>query len=329
MSARSFALAVIESSYGTAKTTPVAGTDSTYLRLSGDTNPDVRFKPKLGKIPYGGGVAVNALTYADTYELTGKLKTELYPSQAAILLPWCMVPVNTGRTTPWATTDTPGVMPVGDLASMSLYHAIQRADATYLRKQNAGMKVHTWKLSASRDNPVWTLELDLVGIKEIGNAIDASTDPDVTAFPAPTEAAYPNNPFLFSQSALTIGGARTAIESITITGTNKMDPRPYEKRYLTLDRYLGRDVTLEAELLYKASPDDRATFKAVTSVTASLVLTNGSNSVTINLNSANFFDDVTDQLPNEKTYDQTVKLATNWDATALTGAGADLTLTVV
>lgn len=314
---------VIESSYGTMKASPVAGTDSFYIRLSEANSFSMRPKPKQFQVPYGGGDATPALLGSAETEVMGNLKTLLYPAQASILMGWCAGKINTGQTSPWTTTEI-----AGDLPSVSLYHAIQRSDGTYKRKRYAGCKVSSWKLTASRDSQVVSLDIGIRAQKVVGNAADASADPDATAFPFPAETAYPSNPFLFQHSSGNLkiansGTARVGYESVGIDVTNKLDGRAYESRFLQLCRFKGRDSKLTAKLLLRATPDDRAAYEAITTQATSLKFDNGTNSLLIDFKGTNFFTGNDDDLPLDKMYEQGLTLQNLFEQ----ATGADITYT--
>src|SRR3954471_13363187 len=118
MSAREFLWIVKESALGTVMTSPVAGTDSIYIRLIDGNSFGMVAEPVIEEIPYGGGYAVTAEAVSDHYACKGQLKTKLYPSQAPLLLPWAVTRINDDQDAPWETTE-----PAGDLASCSVYHA--------------------------------------------------------------------------------------------------------------------------------------------------------------------------------------------------------------
>src|SRR6185312_4822077 len=192
---------VQETAYQTTNVAPVAGTSSIYIRLM-DSN---RFTPRpqrdLKPFMYGGGVAIRHYTASDKFTVTGRLSLELCGSQAAFLLAWAGTRINAGRTLPWTTTDASGVMPVGDLASCSIYHAITRSDGTIKRRKYRGMKVHSWSLSTSDEAQLVMLDLDLQGATVEGNPFDGSSDPDATVFPQPVETAWPTDPYLFTHTS--------------------------------------------------------------------------------------------------------------------------------
>lgn len=313
MAAREFLMIVIESAYKTAKTTPAAGTEAIYIRLDGSNSFAMRPKPIQTQVAYGGGVAINAFTVSDQIECKGQLQTKLYASQAKFLLDWAATRINTGQTAPWTTTE-----PAGDLASCSVYHAIMRSDGTYKRRLYKGVKVNSGSVEISRDGKIATLSLELQASTPEGNAFDSSTDPNSTIFPAPAETAYPTDPYLFIHTAgnFTLGSSRTQFSSFKVAWTNAMDPRWFEFRFVNIHRFLGRSSTLEAELYYKPSPDDRASFEGLTAQSLSLEMDNGVKSTTFTFNAQNVIQDLDDDLPIDKVYSQKIVVANYWDPSA-------------
>ena len=317
--AREFLYIVQESAYGTPVGSPVVGTSSIYIRLDGGNAFSMVGDPIFYDIAYGGGLAVNAITGSDQAECVGNLTTKLYGSQAVFLSNWFAQRINTGQTSPWTTTE-----PAGDLASCSVYHGVARSDGTVKRIQYAGVKVYSWKIDCSRDSKVATLSLGLRGQKWNGNGYDASSDPNSSVFPAPTDTQLPTDPFRFIDLAgnFTIGSSRSQFSSISLSCTNAMDARWFENRFLSVCRWLGRKTTLDASLFYKPTPDDLTDYQNVTVKSASVAFNNGTNSLTINMNGANYFRKITKKLDVDKVYELPVNVTNNWD----NSAGADLTV---
>jgi hypothetical protein len=275
--------------------------------------------PIFYDIAYGGGVATNAITGSDQAECTGQLTTKFYGSQAVFLSNWFAQPVNSGQTSPWTTTE-----PAGDLASCSVYHAVQRSDGTYKRVRFAGVKVYSWKIDCSRESKVASLTLGLRGQKWVGNDYESSSDPNSTEFPAPTDAQLPSDPFRFIDLAgnFTIGASRTQFSSVSLSCTNTMDARWFENRFLSVCRFLGRKTTLDASLFYKPSPDDLSDYQNVAAKSVGVAFNNGTNSLTVDFNDANYFRKITKKLDVDKVYEIPVNITNNWDASA----GTDLTV---
>jgi hypothetical protein len=324
MAAREFLWIVKESALGTVMSTPVAGTDSMYIRLADGNAFSMVAEPIIEEIAYGGGFAVCAEAISDHYSCKGVLKTKLYPSQAAMLLGWWITRINSGQTAPWVTTE-----PAGDLASCSVYHAVRDSTGTYKRTRFAGVKVDGGQVSVSRKANSATLTLNLTASRSYGNAMDASADPDATEFPAPAESAYPTNPYTFRHTSglLKIASTRTQYESLDIKVDNVLDPQWFETAYLTALPCLGRKSSLDANLYFKLSPDDRASYEAITAQDTEVTFSNGTNTCKIDFNGKNHITKLPYELPLNTIFMQKLSLMNRWDPAVAAGAGGDVFVT--
>src|SRR5262249_34384701 len=160
---REYLLIVKESALNTPMASPVAGTDSIYIRLIEGNAFQMYAKPIIEKIPYGGGYAVTSEAISDHYSVEGSLRTKLYPTQAQLLLDWATTRINSGQTFPWTTTELPG-----DLASCTVYHAVRQSTGAYNLKQFSGVKVTNCRIEVSRDGTSAVLSLGLMGSKQVG-----------------------------------------------------------------------------------------------------------------------------------------------------------------
>lgn len=328
--AREYVRFVIESSYGTPKSTPVVGTDAFYARLHDSDIFSGQMNPVLLDIPYGGGVNTPADQVTDQTSTMFAFRTFLYPgAHSATLLNWCMTPVNVGRTAPWTTTDAGSVMPVGDLASLSFYHAIQMDDGSLDRRRYGGAKCLTWSLTASRQDPRWILSVTGQAIRDDLNAAGSVAYPDATEFPLPTEAQYPLGPYLFSHSAggLTIVNTgstlRTQYESLTLGARNVVDPCYWESKYPSMMKFCGRTSSLSSRMRLKVSPNDLAWLQSATALKTSLVITNGTNTLTFQFNAKNYLKGVTRNLAIGQEYRRQVDVQNFFDP----AAAADISVT--
>jgi hypothetical protein len=310
MSAREFLWIVKESALGTVMTSPVAGTDSIYVRLIDGNSFGMVTELVQEEIPYGGGFAVTAEIISDHYGLKGQLKTKLYPAQAQLLLDWACTRVNAGQTVPWTTTELPG-----DLASCSVYHAVMRSDGTYRRKRFAGCKVAGLTVECSRQSTTAMITLDLQAARSYGNAMDGSADPDGTEFPAPAETDYPTGPYTFKHTAgnLKIASAVTQYEDVSLKIQNALDGRWFESSYLSIVQFCGRKTTLDATLFFKASPDRRAAYEALTAEDVELKFDNGTNSAKIDLNLKNTITGLPLDLPLNQAFMEKLSLTNRYD----------------
>jgi hypothetical protein len=320
MASREYACIVIESSYGTPKTSPATGTDRFYLRLDGANAFSMQAQPIIGDIMYGGGRATPALAFSDQTECRGRLTGNLYGSNsgafAKLLLDWGLTVINSGRTTPWTTTDASYLMPVGDLASCSIYHAKQLNTGAYDLRRYSGVKVLGGSLESSRQSPLVRISLDLQGVRDDTNAANSVAYPDATEFPAPAETDYPTTPFLFSHTAggYKIGSTRTQYDSVSIRWQNAMDPKWFESKYITLIKFCGRTSSFSAKLHMKASPDDLAAFQALTVQDSEISFANGSNTIKLDFLGSNYIKTLGRDLPLNQVYSWDLMAQNYWNA---------------
>jgi hypothetical protein len=122
---------------------------------------------------------------------------------------------------------------------------------------------------------------------------------------------------------LTIGSARTQFQSIKISCKNQIARRFWANRFVNLMRFVGRSTTLQAVNFYAASPDDRTSYEGLTTEATSFALSNGTHSITINMNAASVMTSFEDQLPLNDLYTQAMTITNQWDNTA----GSDLAFT--
>lgn len=337
MAAREFLMIVIESSWGTAKSTPSLGTDKCYLRLDQGNAFSMEAEPVQSGIMFGGGLAVEAETVSDVVQCKGNFNFILYPGiWSNLLLNWAITPINSGRTTPWTTTDSAGVNPVGDTASLSFYHAYMNESGTYRRTRYAGVKCDDWQLAASEsgDGRIWRISGSCTGIRPVGNAWDSSSDPDATEFPAPADANYPTGPYTFGHLAsgtgtVTLGSSSgtnraATCAGLTIRARNKYAQNYFTSRFLGLNRFVGRESTCEANLRLKVSPNDRDSYRALTAQTVSVILDNGTNSATLTYNGNNVLRPWARDLPLDREYMQKLTFMNRYSATA----GGDISVTL-
>lgn len=307
--AREIAMIVKEVSYGVPMTSPTLGTDSFYLRLSDPNSFTMQSLPVVGQIAYGGGLTTPACSYADQYNCTGQLTGVLYSgAYAKLIADWALTPIaldgESARSIPWTTTDTAQVMPPGDLASVSIYHGIQRSNGTWDRRRYGGVKVNSGSIVSGRQDPVAKFSLQLQGIRDDMNAAGTVAYPDDTEFPFPTESSFACGPYLFSHTAglLKIGTARAQYDSVSIEWTNSMAPKWFESKYVQLVKFCGRNTKLKANLYMKASPDDLASMQALTKQDVELSFNDGTHSLKFDLNTNNLFSGLGRDLPLNGTY---------------------------
>jgi hypothetical protein len=164
------------------------------------------------------------------------------------------------------------------------------------------------------------LTLDLLACKSAGNAMDSTSDPNGTVFPAPAETAYPTSPYTFKMTAggLTVGSVRTEYEDLSIAVQNVLDGRWFEQSYLQVNQFCGRASTLDTTLYLKPTPDDMATMEAITAQSVSAVFTNGvtNQNLTIQFNGQNRIKSVPYDLPLQQAFMRKLSLKNLFDASA-------------
>ena len=348
---REYLCVVQESAFGTPVHTPNTGTPYTYnanattpnvfyVRLDGGNAFTARPMPVMVAVPFGGGVAVDAFRVSDKTEIKGRLTCKAYagaglaagtPGLAGFLVEWAMSQVNAAQTAPWTTTEPPG-----DLASCTIYHAVAYGTPTawatpYRIRAYYGGKVDGLDIDVSEDGTIATISLDITF------ASVAAVDPTPTVFPAPTEAQLPINPYVFTQSSMTVGAARTTYSSAKLSVKNAIARRFWANKYIQLQRLCGRQTTLTAQNFLNQVPfsgatgDERALYEAVTVETASFELLNTYHEILITLNTANVVTQVSDSLDLNNLYLQTITVNNQWDSAASPSDAAywrDLSITL-
>jgi hypothetical protein len=302
MSAREILMFCRETSYGTPDLTTGAPTSGSagYIRLDDGNAFSMIARPIRQPVPFGGGYNVPAFRAGTGATCTGSLRTFLYRSQASNLMNWAITRINSGRDAPWTTTDSSSVMPVGDLASMSLYHGVYDNTGTIKRLCYRGVKVQGLTLECSEQSPLVRATFDLIAKQPDPNdqfGGSDSTGPDATEFPLPADTAYPSDPYLFQHSTLKIGSSVSAYAGWTLRIQNTLDPRRFESKFLTLCRWYGRDITLNVPLYYKSTPDYRAAFEAQTAMDVELTLNDGTGSSKWDLHTNAAYTDLPFDLP--------------------------------
>jgi hypothetical protein len=324
---REYLLLVKESAYQTPKTTPVFWTtavsyglsnaDAYYIRLDGGNAFSMRARP-VGNVtvPYGGGFDVPAYTVSDKQECKGQLTCKLSVSQAPFLLSWACSRI-VGGTAPWTTS-----IPVGDLASCSIYHAIVRPDGSIKRTLYLGAKVDSASLTVTESSTVATLQLNITAATKQGNQFDSSADPTATPFPAPVDIDFPVDPFLFlhagGSSFITYGGAvRTQFTDLTLTVTNELARRWFANRYLSVLAFVGRKTSCAIKLLYPlAAQDDRTNYEGLAANTASIQINNGTHGFTLDMKAQNILTPFEDDLALNDLYFESSTSNNQWDPVA-------------
>lgn len=315
MPVREYAALVQEVSFGTPVASPTNGTSRHYMRL---TQPfQGLMKPIIGFIPVGNGRVGPGCAFSDSYTLTPTIQGELYPSQTDFLMGWATKPINSGRSTPWTTTDASNVMPVDDLASISAYRGVLEA-STMKRRRISGWKCASFSLSSSRNDPVWKFSASGPAIRDDTNAAGTVAAPLVAEIPDPVDTVYPCGPWLFSHLAggLKIATLRTLFDGVTITFSNTISPQAFEGRYVQVANFSGREIKITVSLYRRPSPDDLATFRALTALDVQLTLANGTNTFLMDFGDKCVWTNLDEQLPMDSPYMWQGEITVVNDATA-------------
>jgi hypothetical protein len=273
--------------------TYASGGTAIYIRLDQPDAFQVMTTPEFWTIMSGSGFAVPALYGTETTGLAATLSTPLHYSQASFLMGWALSRINSGQTAPWVTTEI-----AGDLASVTADYIFTNVDGTERTKRFLGCKVVTFQLSGSRDANVMRLSLGLVASTPQGNSYDSSVDPTLSD---PADTVFPVDPVLFQHARghLTLNNtARSNFQSLQFSCQNRVKAYFDESRFANLIRFNGRSTTLSGNSRLKATPNDRATYEAGTTLpTNTLAFTNGTHTVTLTLNSNNYFARIGEQFP--------------------------------
>jgi hypothetical protein len=308
-----------EAAFGVFNTTsPV----SIAVRLSGDNAFTPMTDPEFFTVMDGSGLGVPALFGSATSANTSTLTTELTYSQAAILLGWATQRINSGQTTPWATTELPN-----DLASCTLDFAWSQFDTTTLKtKRYLGAKVASLNLAGAKDSPKVMATFALVASTPQGNTFDSSTDPTLTA---PALTAYPTDVVVFQhlKGNMTIDSvSRSNIESFNLSVQNVMVPYWDESRFPNAIRLGGRTVTASAKWRLKSSVSDRTAYESTATQSALFEFINpgATHTISFNFNGNGYISAYKEDLPLQREVYYNWSYASYLDATA----GSDLTVTV-
>jgi hypothetical protein len=322
---REFLQITRETAYKTPHATPARGTDLIVCRLDDGNSFTMRGNPIAVPIMYGGGYAVQSTDVSDKMEVKGSLKVKLCYSQALTLLGLGINKISADQTAPWTTTE-----PVGDLASVTIDHAILNDDTGgYNRTRYRGCKCTGGRLECSEESQVSTLSLDLQGGDYQGNPYDGSADPDATVFPVPADDEYPTDFVQYSQSG---GGfflgslvtARAQYSTLSLAWTNKIDSRYFGSRFVSINRSLGREMTLNADMMIVSTPDDRTTFESLGPLAMKLTFSNGTNSILFDYRANSRIRALPDDLPLDKIYFRRYELVNRYDVQA----HADMSITI-
>jgi hypothetical protein len=292
-----------ETTFGTYNSSPTTG-QVAIVQLDQANAFTMRPKPMRWSIRTASSNNRRVQTGSSKMGYQGGLQTLIYPSQAGLLLPWfCNLDATTGQA-----------------YSCTIDHAITMEDsgATVVYKRYLGCKVGRGVISGNADDQLMRLRLDLIGQTQ---ATITNTD-----FPTPALTDYPTDaPYVFEHLAggLTLNGSLPEPKSFELTVENILDATFNSSAYVTRIKNCGRNVDFVTAAVYQRATD-RTKFEGVTAITAEAVFTNGAHSLTFNMETQNFYDDINDDLPFDKVKYQELHMQAYLDGTA----GNDFSLTI-
>jgi hypothetical protein len=261
--ARQFAMIVAETEYGVPLDAEdrVLGTNTFYFPINQSNAVNIQDTATIGTLMYGGGYNTRSCAMSAQSALTGTIQTSLFATPLTkFLLDASFVQINTGRTTPWVTTDPDYVMPAKDLASFTLMFGHEQVDGSVKRLGYHGLKIMSGNVSLqSGQQTGGTMSFTVQG-----NGISTPSPED---FPEPSSSDFPCGVFTFSDldGGLKIGSVRKAFGGVEIAWTNSMSVQYFEKKYPTMIRNLGRETSVNVSNMYlKPTPDDHASYKSLT-----------------------------------------------------------------
>lgn len=226
--------------------------------------------------------------YGRRFAYAGQLTTTMYIGQAKPLLQWALDRISATGTLPWPTDQCDG-----DLASVTADHGV-RVDCTNIRRRRyLGGKVASLQLSGDNNSDRVQIALNLI----FSNIV--TPDPDGTSMPEPAYSAYPTTPWLFQQSSgqITIGTSRALYKQFAFSVENVLSTSYFVADNPQRINWRGRTTSLQLSDLIQNSPNDRATFEAGTLFSAGFGLSDGTNTVAVDLQDSNFFEGLEDEMP--------------------------------
>jgi hypothetical protein len=262
----------------------------------------LRPKPVVVDIRTAGGNNLRAFRVGRKETLNGNLNWLLHGSHAALFVDWCCA------------------TPAGTLPSYTVDHCLMMEDpaSTLVYSRTLGVYVAQAAVAASEANQVVRATLQLVG----SNVATITT----TDFPTPVPADFANDPVLTFEDAtggLVLGGGpRLDIENFDLTIKNMIDVKFFLGKYPLKLRYCGRDVDWTSRLQF-ASTVPRDALTNQTQIAASITFDNGTNSLSFDMHSKNYFTDVADQIDHGKVFLQQISMQAFVDPVA----GTELTAT--
>jgi hypothetical protein len=292
-----------ETTAGVFPTTPAAGTQAN-IRV---TNPVTDMpKPIVWDIRDAASSGRRVQTGSDQNQTMLKFSTPLYFSQAGLILPAFRTPV---AGLPGLTTFT-----------IDMFDRMEDSGATryFTRMLGQTPESMSLKVSNSGNGVIAMLDLSFVG-RTWSHAI-TSTD-----FPDPALTAFPNDPVHLKHliGGVALGSQTANFKSFSIDVKNVLDVI-YDENPNPIPQFYGnRDVNWSIDFRFN-NASLRADYENVIAKTASFAFTDGTTTITFNLQGANYIDD----LGLEKPFDKAFYLSHKGHANIDIATGTEMTLTV-
>jgi hypothetical protein len=292
-----------ETTPGVFPTTPAAGTQ-TNIRVTSPVTDQP--KPIVWDIRDAAGSGRRVQTGSDQNDTRIRIQTPLYFSQAKLILGAFFTPVG----------GNPGLKTF----TIDQFHTMEDVAATKFFTRMLGCTPETLSISVNNSGN---------GVIAMMNTtwIGRSWDHSITAidFPDPPLSAYPNDPVHLKHlvGGIAVGSQVANFKSFMLSVKNVIDVIYDEFANPTPQFYGNRDINWEIDFRFMQSAL-RTDYETVTPRTASFVLTDTVNTITFNLQGANYIDNLGMELPLDKSFYLKHQGHSNIDI----ATGTELTLTV-
>jgi hypothetical protein len=89
--------------------------------------------------------------------------------------------------------------------------------------------------------------------------------------------------------------------------------RFWANRFVQVSQMVGRKLTVSLDSFYSGSPDDRSEFEKLDTQLATIVMGDGTHTITFTMNKYNIITTLEDHLPLADIYTQTMTLTSQFD----------------
>jgi hypothetical protein len=290
--------------------TAATSADKTFIRITGDNAFPDRSIPNIYYVRDAAASNRNVQVDFGTKTATGRFESLVYASQAKLLLPWGCNLVSAGLSFALPYTFT-------------VDHLLQLEGATFpvLYKRYLGVTCQDMMLKAGNQGDAQKFALSATFWYL------STADITVTDFATPALTDYPSDlPMKFQQLAggVTINSsAVVGFKSYELTVKNMTKGIYDESEMPQFIGWYGRDVSFRVEPRFKSSAE-RAAFDGVTARSATVILTDGTNTITFDHKSQNIITSLSDSTPLGDAFYQNETISSMVDATA----GTDFVCTI-